>query len=141
MVKALGLDLGVKTLGIAKSDFLGFVHGVETFRFKSLDFASAANRVFELINELDIDVIVIGYPLTLRGNESEMSKNVLEFKKLLQNKDPLLKIELMDERLTSVSANKTLSLLNASHQKRKENVDTLAAVEILETYIRKENNK
>ncbi len=141
MVKALGLDLGVKTLGVAKNDFLGFVHGVETYRFKSLDFASACLRVKQLVEELNIEVIALGYPLTLKGNMSEMANNVLAFKNMLNETCPNVRIELIDERLTSVSANRTLSTLNVSHQKRKETVDTLAAIEILETFIRKENQK
>ena len=138
---ALGLDLGQKTLGIAKSDSLGFVFGVETYRFKNYDYESASNYVIDFLSKNNIEVVVIGYPLTLKGELSEMSKNVLSFKELLLNKNPNLTIELVDERLTSVEANRTLSFLNVNHNTRKANVDTLAAQEILETYIRKEKNK
>lgn len=140
MNKAIGLDLGTKTLGIAYSDYLGFVHGLETFRFKSLDFASAVKRVLEVSKEKGITQIALGYPLHLNGTPSEMSNNVLEFKKMLENANPDFKIELIDERLSSVTANNTLSELNANHETRKERVDTLAACTILDTYVRKANN-
>ena len=140
MIKAIGLDLGTKTLGIAYSDYLGFVHGLETFRFKSLDFDSAIARVNEVSKEKGITNIALGYPLHLNGTPSEMSQNVLDFKKKLEETNPSLKIELVDERLSSVTANNTLSELNVSHQQRKDKVDTLAACTILDTYIRKVNN-
>lgn len=140
MKKALGLDLGVKTLGIAASDSIGIAHGVETYRFKTLDFISAANRVNEIATERGIIDIALGYPLHLNGKESEMSKNVISFKEMLISINPNFNIELVDERLTSVSANKTLSMLNVNHQTRKDTVDTLAAIEILESYLRKKGN-
>ena len=141
MIKALGLDLGKKTLGIAVSDSLGFVHGVETFRFESFKYEIPASYIVNLAKERMITTLVLGYPLHLNGAESDMSKNVLLFKDLILKLNPNLTIELIDERLTSVSANKTLSMLDVSHQKRKDTVDTLAAVEILETFIRREANK
>ncbi len=140
MEKAIGLDLGTKTLGIAYSDYLGFVHGLETFRFKSLDFASAVKRVVEVSKEKGITTLALGYPLHLNGTPSEMSQNVLNFKTSLLEANPNFKIELVDERLSSVTANNTLSELNVNHQTRKDKVDTLAACTILDTYIRKVNN-
>ena len=131
MDKAIGLDLGKKTLGIATSDSLGFAHPLETFRFPSFQFELAVNRVLEVSKEKGITNIALGYPLHLSGQPSEMSENVLNFKKMLESANPNFKIELVDERLTSVQANNTLSFLDVSHQKRKDNVDSLAAQEYL----------
>ena len=69
-----------------------------------------------------------------------MSENVLSFKTMLEKEIPNVKIELVDERLSSVTANNTLSELNVSHEQRKEKVDTLAACTILDTYVRRKNN-
>lgn len=136
MNKALGLDLGKKTLGIAYNDSLGFVHGIETYRFKAFDYEDAAKHVFALAKERGITEIALGLPLHLSGQMSEMGENVLKFKQLLIDLNPQFQIELIDERFTSVIANNTLSTLNVSHEKRKETVDTVAACEILDTYIR-----
>ena len=141
MEKAIGLDLGKKTLGIATSDSLGFAHALETFRFPSFQFDLAVKRVAEVSKEKGITNIALGYPLHLSGQPSEMSENVLNFKKMLEEDNPNYKIELVDERLTSVQANNTLSFLDVSHQKRKDNVDSLAAQEILESYIRSKQYK
>jgi len=141
MEKAIGLDLGKKTLGIATSDALGFAHPLETFRFPSFQFEQAVKRVAEVSKEKGITNIALGYPLHLSGQPSEMSENVLNFKKMLEADNPNYIIELIDERLTSVQANNTLSFLDVNHQKRKDSVDSLAAQEILESYIRSKQYK
>ena len=136
MEKAIGLDLGKKTLGIATSDSLGFCHPLETFRFPAFQFELAVKRVKEVASEKAIKTIALGYPLHLSGQPSEMSENVLKFKEMLLADNPDYIIELVDERLTSVQANNTLSFLDVSHQKRKESVDRIAACIILDTYVR-----
>ena len=137
MNKVLGLDLGKKTCGIAYSDALGFVHGVETYRFKAFDYEDAAAHVDKLLKEKGITEIALGLPLHLSGELSEMAQNVLHFKDLLLALNPTYTIELVDERYSSVIANNTISALNMNHEKRKQVVDTYAACEILDTYIRK----
>ena len=96
MEKVIGLDLGTKTLGIAKSDALGFVHGVETFRFPHKQFIIARQHVIELTKQLDIKEIALGYPLHLSGEQSEMSEMVLRFRDDLLEMDNTLNIHLVD---------------------------------------------
>jgi len=141
MNKVIGLDLGKKTCGIAYSDTLGFVHGIETYRFKPFDYEDCAKHVHEVAKEKGIKEFALGLPLHLSGEMSEMANNVMTFKKLLEEKDNTYVIELVDERYSSVIANNTISTLNMSHDKRKQVVDTYAACEILDTYIRKKGNK
>ena len=107
MKKYLGLDLGTKTLGIAYNDVLGFVHGLETFRFDKNQYIVARKHVIELSEKMMINDIVIGLPLHLSGEESEMSQNVKRFIEDLKKEKPALNIETMDERLSSVTANKS----------------------------------
>ncbi len=134
--KVIGLDLGTTTLGIAKSDFLGFVHGVETLKFPKNQYIVARKRVLQLVNETGINEIAIGLPLHLSGEQSEMSKIVLRFIDDLKKENPLLIINTVDERLSSVTANKTISDLGMNHSQRKNSVDRIAACVILDTYIR-----
>ena len=141
MNKVIGLDLGSKTLGIAKSDSLGFVHGVETFRFPTNQYIVARKHVLEVIKEIGTKEIALGYPLHLSGSQSEMSEVVLRFKNDLLEMDPTLDIHLVDERLTSVTANNSISARGMNHQQRKDNVDKIAACIILDTYIRTKENK
>ena len=134
--KYLALDLGVKTLGIAYNDALGFVHGLETFRFDRNQYIVARKHVIELTEKMMINDLVLGYPLHLSGEQSEMSQVVLRFKEDLLKEKPALNIELVDERLSSVTANKSISERGMNHQQRKDNVDKIAACVILDTYLR-----
>ena len=74
MPKYLGLDLGSTTMGVAQSDILGFVHGVETFRFEAGSFGKARKHVHELVEKTGITNIVIGYPLNMDGSEGGAGK-------------------------------------------------------------------
>ena len=141
MNKVIGLDLGTKTLGIAKSDALGFVHGVETFRFPFKQYIVARQHVLDVVKEVGTKEIALGYPLHLSGTTSEMSETVLRFKDDLLAMDPDLDIHLVDERLSSVTANQSISSRGMNHQQRKDNVDKIAACIILDTYIRTKEKK
>ena len=137
----LGLDLGTTTLGIAYNDALGFVHGIETFRFDRNQYIVARKHVLELAEKMMINEIVIGLPLHKSGDMSEMAENVLRFKEDLEKANPRLVIHTIDERLTSVMANNSISELGMNHKQRKESVDRIAACIILDTFVRmKENN-
>ena len=136
MEKYIGLDLGTVTLGIATSDSLGFVHGLETFRFPKEAYSQARNRVHELVKQTGIKNIVIGLPINMDGSEGFRAKSSRKFAEDLKSEDDSLKIFLQDERLTSVSAHKTLNDLNVSHKERKESVDRIAACEILDFFLR-----
>ena len=74
--KVIGLDLGTTTLGIAYSDVFGFVHGIETFRFPKNQYIVARKHVLELCEKMDIYEIVIGLPLHLSGEMSEMLRHL-----------------------------------------------------------------
>ncbi len=141
MNKVIGLDLGTRTLGIAKSDALGFVHGVETFRFAPNQYIVARQHVLEVVKEIGTKEIALGYPLHLNGEKSEMSENVIRFRDDLLAMDPTLDIHLVDERLSSVTANQNISQRGMNHDQRKQNVDKIAACIILDTYIRTKENK
>lgn len=141
MEKYIGLDLGTVTLGIATSDSLGFVHGLETFRFPKEAYSQARNRVHELVKQTGIKNIVIGLPINMDGSEGFRAKSSRKFAEDLKSEDDSLKIFLQDERLTSVSAHKTLNDLNVSHKERKESVDRIAACETLDFFLRVNGGK
>ncbi len=139
--KVIGLDLGTTTLGIAYSDVFGFVHGIETFRFPKNQYIVARKHVLELLEKMGIKEIAIGLPLHLSGGMSEMANNVMRFREdLLKEKSDLI-INTVDERLTSVSANRSISEQGMNHKQRKESVDRIAACIILDTYIRMKERK
>lgn len=141
MEKYIGLDLGTVTLGIATSDSLGFVHGLETFRFQKEAYSQARKRVHEVVAFTGIKNIVIGLPINMDGSQGFRADSSKKFKEDLLKEDPSLKIDLQDERLTSVSAHKTLLDMNVSSKKHKDSVDRLAACEILDFYLRMKGNR
>lgn len=136
MNQVLGLDLGTTTLGIAYSDSFGFVHGIETFRFDRNQYIVARKHVLEVLDKMMINEVAIGLPLHLSGEMSEMANNVIRFKDDLLKERPSLVINTVDERLTSVSANRSISEQGMNHKQRKESVDRIAACIILDTYVR-----
>lgn len=136
MDKYIGLDLGTVTLGIATSDSLGFVHGLETFRFQKEAYSQARNRVHEVVKQTGIKNIVIGLPINMDGSLGSRAESSIKFKDDLLKEDSTLNIELQDERMTSISAHKTLYEMNVSSKKHKETVDRLAACEILDFFLR-----
>ena len=141
MEKYIGLDLGTVTLGVATSDVLGFVHGLETFRFQKEAYSQARKYVHDLVAKTGIKNIVIGLPINMDGSQGFRAQSSIKFKEDLLSEDPTLKIELVDERLTSVSAHRTLSELNISSRDHKKTVDRVAACEILDFYLRMKGNK
>ena len=137
MKKVLGLDLGSRTCGIAMSDILGMIaHGVETFRFKPDDYLTCAKHVKEIVEENDIETIVLGLPKHMNGDIGERGQISIEFKKQLEEMIEGINVILIDERLTTVEAHKTMNFLNVNKHKKRNIVDTISAVYILESYMK-----
>ena len=137
-MRFLGLDLGNKTLGIAVSnEGTSVVTPLENFEFLSRDFLTAAKHVVILCEKLFITTIALGNPIMMDGRESTRSKISLKFKKFLLSINPELEIVLIDERLTSVEAKEILKECGYSETKKKRVRDSLAAVLILESFLRK----
>jgi putative holliday junction resolvase len=132
---ALGIDLGTKTLGLAYSDKLGIVHPLTTFRFASSDYKSATTYVIELCKQKGITDIALGYPLHMSGLPSKQSIAAENFKQGLLEIEKSLTITLIDERLTTIYADKLMKEINVGKARRKEIIDSTSAVIILQTYL------
>ena len=134
-MRVLGIDYGDSRVGIAITDPLGITaQGLETIEYNGKDKA-LLKRLDEIIANYEIAAIVLGMPINLKGEETVRAEVTKTFLHKLKCKYPNLKIELVDERLTSVQAHKTMNELGLKNKKKKEIVDTLAATYILETYI------
>ena len=134
--KVLGLDLGEKTLGIAESDLMGIIaQGIENFRFEDNNYDIALDRVIYYVKKDDIKEIALGLPLHMSGDESEHSKLARLFKTMIEEKLPNIKVVLIDERWTTKQANRRLLEADFSRKKRKNIIDKMSAVVILETYL------
>ena len=135
MEKILGLDLGSVTCGIAMSDALGLIaHGVETFRFKEGQYKKCAYYIKGIVEENNIHTIVLGLPKHMNGDLGERAQISIDFKERLE-KMMDVEVILVDERLTTVIATNNLIYGDVSRKKRKQIVDKMAAVEILQGYL------
>ncbi len=135
MGKILGLDLGTRTIGIAISDSLEMIaSAVETFRFKEDDFESALRRVVEIAKERKVSKIVLGYPKHMNGDIGDKALLCEDFRnKIIDNLG--LEVVLVDERWTTKLAQNRLLEFDLSRNKRKQIIDKMAAVVILQNYL------
>jgi len=133
-LKYLGLDLGLKTLGVAISESGIIAQSLTTIRFENLDFNNAIKELLIIIDIYKIDTVIIGLPKHMNNDLGDMANYVLEFKeKLLKERN--LKVITWDERLSTRSALKILSDQKKKHQKQKALKDELAAQIILQNYL------
>lgn len=135
-MKCLGMDLGSKTLGLATSDKLGLIASpYKTLRYDDME--SLVSEVTNLITELKIEVLVLGYPKNMNNSTGESVERVMRFKSMLEESTKM-DIVLIDERLSTVEAEKYLLDEDKSRSNRKKIIDAVAASIILDTYLRKE---
>ena len=135
-MRILGLDYGSKTVGVAVSDPLGLTaQGVETiWRKQENKLRQTLARIEELISEYQGERIVLGYPKNMNNTIGERAEKSLEFQQMLERRTGLPVI-MWDERLTTVEANRTLMEASVRRENRKQYMDKLAAVFILQGYL------
>lgn len=138
-MKCLGMDLGTKTLGLATSDKLGLISSpYKTIRYDELDELVA--EVKKIIDELHIEKLVLGYPKNMNNSLGFAVERTTNFKELIERATGM-KIELIDERLSTVEAEKYLISSDMRRENRKKVIDAVAASIILDTYLRKEERE
>ena len=136
-MRILGIDYGEARVGIAITDRLNItVQGLETIQRNGSD-KVILRRLDEIFEKYEVDTIVVGMPLNMNGTMSERAKITEQFVHKLKCKYNKLKIETIDERLTTVAAHKTMNFLDVGKNKKRKIVDTISAVYILETYLNK----
>ena len=131
-MRYIGLDLGTKTLGVSLSN--GIIATNYTTIRHNEDYDYLVNEVDKIIKEKKIDKIVLGFPKNMNNTIGERANITLIFKEKLEKKTNL-EVILEDERLTSCVANQVLLEADTSRKKRKERVDGVASVIILQSYL------
>lgn len=133
MKRILGIDYGDVRVGIAISDLLGITaQGLDNLVINGSD-KKFYSGIRKLIQEYDIEEVVIGYPRNMDGSKSLKTEKVDELVKGLENMN--LIVHKWDERLTTVSAYKTMRELNISQKNKNKIADKLAATYILEGFL------
>ena len=133
-MRYLGLDLGSRTLGVAVSDKTGMIaSSYKTIRHNE-DYEELLYEVRSLVNELEVDAIVLGFPKNMNNTIGPKGELSLQFKEKLEKKLSI-PVYLQDERLSTKSATDMLISGNVSRKNRKKVVDSVAATIILQTYL------
>ncbi len=136
-MRKLGIDYGDSRVGIAITDALGITaQGLETIHHKGND-KLVLKRLEEILQAYEVDTFVIGIPYKLNGDKADRVEVTEKFILKLKCKFNKIKIEMIDERLTTVAAHRTMNMLNINKKEKKNIVDTISAVYILETYMNK----
>jgi putative Holliday junction resolvase len=134
MGRIMGIDYGLKRIGIAMTDILQIIASPFDV-IKSVDFKKNAETILSIAGGNDVSELVVGLPINMDGSEGEMAEIVKKFVekiKFLSN----IKIETIDERLTTAQAERTLiEEADVSRGKQKALKDKIAASFILQTYL------
>ena len=132
-MRIMGLDYGTKTVGVAISDALKITaQGIETIERKEENkLRRTCARIEELIKEYDVEKIVLGFPKHMNNDIGERAEKALEFGEMLKRRTGL-EVVMWDERLTTVAAERTLIESKVRRENRKQYIDKIAAVFIIQ---------
>lgn len=135
-MRILGLDYGTKTVGVAVSDPLGITaQGLETiFRKEENKLRQTYARIEAIIQELGVELVVVGLPKNMNNTEGEMAAKAKDFAENLARRSGI-EVIMEDERLTTMMADKVLADYNVKQQDRKQYIDKIAATYILQGYL------
>ena len=136
-MRKLGIDYGEAKVGIAITDPLNItVQGLKTIVHKGRD-KFLLKEIDKILEEYEVDTFVVGNPINMDGTIGIRAERTAQFINKLKCKYNNMKIEAVDERLTTVSAFKTMNFLEIKRERQKDIVDTLSAQYILEIYMQK----
>jgi len=137
MGKALGIDFGTKRVGLALSDRSNIIASP----YRTLNYVSEKDLITQLdtvVSENNIEILVLGLPINMKGEDTVQTKKVRNFKEILSTLQ--IPIVFEDERLSSVSAINSLILQNIKTGHNKPEIDKTAAAIILQQYLDKNSN-
>ncbi|HSO58109.1 MAG TPA: Holliday junction resolvase RuvX [Paenisporosarcina sp.] len=134
-MRVMGLDVGSKTVGVAISDAFGWTaQGIETIKIDEANEVFGIERIAELMKLHEVSSFVVGYPKNMNnsiGPRAEASERYAELLRQTFEKP----VFLWDERLTTSAAEKMLISADVSRKKRKQVIDKMAAMMILQGYL------
>jgi putative Holliday junction resolvase len=131
--RILALDFGKQRIGVAISDSLKITAQPFT-TWTGLSISDVIKHLIEIISQWDVEKIIVGYPLTLRGRAGKMALHTEKVVNRLKLKLSIPVI-LWDERLTTVMAKQILNQMAIRPSKNKEKVDLVASMIILQEYL------
>ena len=138
-MRAMGLDVGSKTVGIALSDELGWTaQGLKTLKINEEKNQFGFEEIGQLIKEYQVDTVVIGLPKNMNGTIGPRGEASKQYAAEIESRFSVPTV-LWDERLTTMAAERVLLEADVSRKKRKKVIDKMAAVMILQGYLDSKN--
>ena len=136
--RLMGLDYGDSRTGVAVSDLLGITaQGIESIKYTSEK--QLIQRLSEIIKEYQVKKIIIGLPLNMNASSGQRVEKTKKFIEKLE-KEFGLEVITIDERLTTVASHRTMTELGVKKDKKKNLVDMMSAILILQMYMDKKRN-
>ncbi|MDG2154024.1 MAG: Holliday junction resolvase RuvX [Crocinitomicaceae bacterium] len=132
MLKAIGIDFGLKRTGFAITDDSGIIASP----LETIDSRDLPSYLKKIIETKKIKLIVIGFPLSMDGSDTDITENVRQFEKFVKGSYPNLEVVLYDERMTSKIAQKALIQISRKEQRKQKGlIDKMSAAIILQDYM------
>ena len=132
-MRVLAIDHGTVRMGIAMSDDLKIIAQPLEF-IPAEPFSGFLDRLKGLLQEYEVELILLGLPRNMDGSYGEATMKVREFEAVLKN-SITVPIKTWDERLTSVMANRSLTQGRVKKKKKRQNVDSMSAAILLQSYL------
>lgn len=134
-MRILGLDVGTKTVGIAISDELGWTaQGLDTLKRNEKSSEEDFKHLANIVKQYNVEKVIVGLPKNMNGSIGERGEACKQFAEELRNWVDC-PVEMWDERLSTVAAERLLITADVSRKKRKKVIDKMAAVVILQGYL------
>lgn len=137
MERIIGLDLGSVTCGVAISETGIVASALKTIRFAPDDYDDCFDKLLKLLEEQRVKTVVLGLPRHMNGDVGVRGQLSQAFGAELEKEG--YHVHLWDERLTTVSAERLLLEGDVSRKKRKKVIDQMAAVQILQSFLDRQN--
>lgn len=136
----MGLDVGNKTIGVAVSDLLLLTaQGVTTVKRKGIK--TDLKELEDIMSEYGVEKTIVGLPKNMNNTLGPQGEKVLKFVEKFKEKFPEMEVVMVDERLSTVSAERALIGGDVRREKRKDLIDKVAATYILQSYLDKERGE
>ena len=133
-MRIMGLDVGDATIGVAVCDALEITaQGITTIRRTS--FEKDMEQLLQMIKDRNVEKIIIGLPKNMNNSIGPRGEKTIEFSRKLKERIGEIEIDMWDERLSTCAAERTLIQADVSRKKRKQVIDKIAAVIILQGYL------
>ena len=139
MSRYLGIDFGEKRIGLAISDpSRTIAQPLKTIVYQTLN--NAFQEIHRVLQDYAVEKIIVGLPVTLKGSDSPKTRETRAFIERLRHR-VTVPVEAFDERLTTLQAHRSLRAMGQKPSRKKDKVDQLAAVHLLQSFLDLETNQ